>query len=138
MYPGLSRCSGKSSEHSPYFCRVNCDLGCVGAEQQLYRSPINSDQLGCPCVHVCTQAHVHVCWARKWHVLGGAYREALGWIPTVGWLWFHTSFPDRPGEAKLHRWPSGWHFRIWPSAHSQPSPSPTLLCSSGSVDSAEE
>ena len=34
-------------------------------------------------------------------MLGGACREALGWIPTLVWLWFHTSFPYRPGEAKL-------------------------------------
>lgn len=81
-------------------------------------------------MHAC----VHVCRARKWHVLGGACREALGWIPTLVWLWFHTSFPCRPGEAKLHRWPSGWHFRTRPTAHSQPS-LPLLLCFTGSMDS---
>ena len=69
-------------------------------------------------MHMCT----HVCWARKCHVLGGACREALGWIPILIWLWFHTSFPSRPGEAKLHRWPSGWHFRTRPGAHWQPPP----------------
>lgn len=60
-------------------------------------------------------------------MLGRGCREAFGWFPTLIWLWFHTSFPSRPGEAKLHRWPSGWHFRTWPSAHSQTS-YPTLLC----------
>lgn len=32
------------------------------------------------------------------------------WLDLTLWLWFHRSFPDRPREAKAHRWPSGWHF----------------------------
>lgn len=80
-------------------------------------------------MRVYAHVYVHVCWVRKWHVLGRACREALGRIPTLVWLWFHTSFPCRPGEAKLHRWPSGWHFRTRSSAHSQPSPPPPFSAS---------
>ena len=129
----LSRCLGKSSEQSLCFCRWTVILG--GLERAATLPPeTHQYQPGRWLSGVCARGYVHVCWARKWHVLGGACREALGWIPTLAWLCFHTSFPCRPGEARLHRWPSGWHFRTRPSAHSQPYP-PFHLCFTGSMDS---
>lgn len=139
---------GKSSEHSLYFREWTVTLGESGQSSCPLPPPlpprfISLDWLDDRVEFVCKMsAHMHTCtyacWARKWLVLGEACREALGWIPTLIWLRLHTSFPSRPGEAKMHRWPSDWHFRTRPSALSQPSPAPTLFCFSGSIDSAKQ
>lgn len=138
---------GKSSEDFSHVRGWTVTLGGSGQSScpptSLPTRSISLDRLDDQVEFVCkTSAHMNactdVCWARKWHVLGRACREALGWIPTLIWLWLHPSFPSRPGEAKLHRWPSGWHFRTRPSAPLQPSPAPTLFCFSGSINSAKQ
>lgn len=115
--------------------QMDCDLGWVGKSSQP-PFPLEAHQLSTREMtewSVCTRACA--CLLGEEVACAWGSLQSGTWLdPHLAWLCFHTSFPCRPREATLHRWPSGWHFRTRPSAHSQPSP-PFLLCFTGSMDS---